>query len=155
MVEERDATVPLFGDANDHTWTPTVVAFAVVGEELKQEHDVISWRQKVLELAAARADRVDECGWDQRLIFDEEEYLEFGDGVLESYEERSPQLNGAAEESMQVDGACGHGEWWCRGKKKCQRHAGSVDILSWCSHFSSLTLGTGGRSFVLAKLSVI
>nr|VWO96782.1 N/A [Ganoderma boninense] len=93
-------------------------------EELKQEHDVISWRQKVLELAAARADRVDECGWDQRLIFDEEEYLEFGDGVLESYEERSPQLNGAAEESMQVDGACGHGEWWCRGKKKCQRHAG-------------------------------
>ncbi|KAM5535426.1 hypothetical protein V8D89_010948 [Ganoderma adspersum] len=93
-------------------------------EELKQEHDVISWRQKVLQLAAARADRVDECGWDQRLIFDEEEYLEFGEGVLESYEERSPQLNGAVSDSMQVDRADGHGEWWCQGKKKCQRHAG-------------------------------
>ncbi len=93
-------------------------------EELKQEHDVITWRQKVLELAAARADRVDECGWDQRLIFDEEEYLEFGEGVLESYEERSPQPNGAVDDPMQVDGADGHGEWWCRGKKKCQRHAG-------------------------------
>ncbi|KAI1797841.1 hypothetical protein LXA43DRAFT_270101 [Ganoderma leucocontextum] len=93
-------------------------------EELKQEHDGITWRQKVLELAAARADRVDECGWDQRLIFDEEEYLEFGEGVLESYEERSPQPTGAVDDPMQVDGADGHGEWWCRGKKKCQRHAG-------------------------------
>lgn len=98
-------------------------------EELKQEQDVISWRQKVLQLAAARADRVDECGWDQRLIFDEEEYLEFGEGVLESYEERSPQPNGAVGDSMQVDGADGHGEWWCQGKKKCQRHAGWVAAL--------------------------
>ena len=93
-------------------------------EELKQEHDAIIWRQKVLELAAARAERAEECGWDQRLIFDEDEYLEFGEGVLESYEERSPQPNSAVEDPMLVDGADGHGEWWCRGKKKCQRHAG-------------------------------
>lgn len=93
-------------------------------EELKQEQDTIIWRQKVLELAAARADKVEECGWDQRLIFDDEEYLEFGEGVLESYEERSPQPTGAVEDPMLVDGSDGTGEWWCRGKKKCQRHAG-------------------------------
>ncbi|EJF66659.1 hypothetical protein DICSQDRAFT_164500, partial [Dichomitus squalens LYAD-421 SS1] len=93
-------------------------------EELKKELEVILWRQKLLRLAAARADRVDECGWDQRLVFDEEEYAEFAEGVFETYEESNSRSNGTVDDPMHVDDAEEHGEWWCRGKKKCQRHAG-------------------------------
>ncbi|KAI0361670.1 hypothetical protein OH77DRAFT_1417942 [Trametes cingulata] len=87
-------------------------------EALKQELEVILWRQRLLELATARAERVEECGWDQRLCFDEDEYAEYAAGVLDSYEE------GHAD-AMQVDGTgVEEGAWWCRGKKKCQRHSG-------------------------------
>ncbi|KAI0374210.1 hypothetical protein BV20DRAFT_936099 [Pilatotrama ljubarskyi] len=87
-------------------------------EALKQELEVFLWRQKLLELAAARAERVQECGWDQRLCFDEDEYAEYAAGVLETYEEDHA-------DAMQVDGTgLEDGAWWCRGKKKCQRHSG-------------------------------
>jgi len=81
------------------------------------------WREKVVELASERAEVVDQCGWDQRLCFGEEEWADFGAEVLESYEERTNTDSG--DDGMQVDGASASpGEWWCTGKKKCERHAG-------------------------------
>ncbi|THH34070.1 hypothetical protein EUX98_g59 [Antrodiella citrinella] len=93
---------------------------ALQRDETKQELEVVLWREKLVALATARADTLDECGWDQRLCFGDEEYAEFGPGVLESYEEEAAHEG----DEMQVDGAQEVGEWWCRGKKKCERHAG-------------------------------
>jgi len=83
---------------------------------------VVLWREKLLELATARANNIDECGWDQRLCFGDEEYAEFGTGVLESYEEQGTRREDG--DAMQIDGAAEGAEWWCKGKKKCDRHAG-------------------------------
>ncbi|EIW86670.1 hypothetical protein CONPUDRAFT_161369 [Coniophora puteana RWD-64-598 SS2] len=96
---------------------------AVVRERdaIKQAMDVILWRENIVELASSRADRVDQCGWDQRLCFGEEEWEDFGAEVLESYEERDH----SGEHETQVDsGSSSHGEWWCTGRKKCDRHSG-------------------------------
>ncbi|CDO75250.1 hypothetical protein BN946_scf184967.g3 [Trametes cinnabarina] len=93
-------------------------------EALKKDLEIIMWRQKLLELAAARAERVEECGWDHRLCLDDDEFAEFAAGILESYEESRVQVDGDPE-AMQVDGtSIEDGAWWCRGKRKCQRHAG-------------------------------
>ena len=87
-------------------------------EALAKGQEVTQWRDRVVELAVARAERVQECGWDQRLCFGDEEVLEFGNEVLETYEE---------DERREVpDSVEGVGEWWCKGKKKCDRHAGYV-----------------------------
>lgn len=83
-------------------------------ENRKKEMEVVEWRQRLLSLAIRRAELVGECGWDQRLCFGDEEWREFGEGVLESYED--------ANEGMEVDEQ--ESEWWCRGEKKCERHAG-------------------------------
>ncbi|KDQ63712.1 hypothetical protein JAAARDRAFT_120782 [Jaapia argillacea MUCL 33604] len=96
-------------------------------EEMKKEMDVIVWRERLTALASERAEKVEECGWDQRLCFGDEEWEEFGEGVLESYEDGGDFMTGNldGDEGMQVDGATAqHGEWWCRGKKKCERHVG-------------------------------
>jgi len=61
---------------------------------------------------------VDECAWDQRVCFGEEEYNDFGMEVLATYEDNAEKEEG--EDTMHVE----EGEWWCRGKKKCERHAG-------------------------------
>jgi COMPASS component SPP1 len=92
-------------------------------EELKAEMDVIVWREKVTELAIQHADSVDQCGWDQRLCFGDEEVAEFGASVLESYEEGQTDVDGVQEEA----------EWWCMGKKKCDRHSGCVYIQFRCA----------------------
>jgi COMPASS component SPP1 len=86
--------------------------------ELKAEMDVVVWREKVTELAIQHADTIEQCGWDQRLCFGDEEVAEFGASVLESYEEGHPQTD--------VDGVQEEEEWWCMGKKKCDRHSGCV-----------------------------
>lgn len=92
-------------------------------EMMKREMDMVLWREKLVKLASERAEKVDECGWDQRLCFGEEEWDDFGAEVLESYEEKAKEE--ASDDVMQVDGVTtGHGEWWCTGKKKCERHAG-------------------------------
>jgi COMPASS component SPP1 len=78
--------------------------------------DVVAWREKVTELAIQHADTIEQCGWDQRLCFGEEEVAEFGASVLESYEENHSQAD--------VDGTQEEAEWWCTGKKKCDRHSG-------------------------------
>ncbi|OCH96450.1 hypothetical protein OBBRIDRAFT_3509 [Obba rivulosa] len=93
-------------------------------DQLKKNMDAVFWREKLLQLATARAEPLDECGWDQRLCFDDEECAEFGAGVLESYEDQGQDAkeNGDA---MQVDDVTNEdSDWWCRGKKKCGRHAG-------------------------------
>ncbi|KAI9460957.1 hypothetical protein BJY52DRAFT_240737 [Lactarius psammicola] len=83
-------------------------------EALKAEMDVVAWREKVTELAIQHADTIEQCGWDQRLCFGDEEVAEFGASVLESYEEGQTDVDGTQEEA----------EWWCVGKKKCDRHSG-------------------------------
>jgi hypothetical protein len=85
-------------------------------ETLKAELDVVAWREKVTELAIQHADTIEQCGWDQRLCFGDEEVAEFGASVLESYEEGLNQTD--------VDGTQEEAEWWCTGKKKCERHSG-------------------------------
>ncbi|KAJ7169926.1 hypothetical protein C8R46DRAFT_1265823 [Mycena filopes] len=82
-------------------------------EELKEGMDIVLWREQLLELATERAEQLGQCGWDQRLCFGEDEWAEFGAGVLESYED-------AKEDSMQVDAE----EWWCVDGEACARHAG-------------------------------
>lgn len=90
-------------------------------EAMKKAMEVVVWRERLTELAVQRSEGLDECGWDQRLCFGDEEIAEFGAGVLESYEEESQAQE---SEAMQVDGAAEQGEWWCRGKSKCDRHDG-------------------------------
>ena len=97
-------------------------------EEVKKDLEVIMWREKLLQLAIARADSLrNECGWDQRLCMDDEDYADYGRAVLESYEEGHGQPNGV--DAMHVDGTLEAGEWWCRGVKKCPRHAGYVVLM--------------------------
>jgi len=83
----------------------------------------VLWRARLVELATKRSEKVDECAWDHRLCFGEEEYADFGMDVLASYENSG--VKGDEDDAMRVDNAGGdEGEWWCRGKKKCERHAG-------------------------------
>ena len=95
---------------------------AKMREDIKKGVEVVLWREKLLELAAERAKSLCLCGWDQRLCFGDEEWAEFGVGVLESYESGGENLDEAGN-SMQVDNV-EEGEWWCPGKAMCDRHAG-------------------------------
>ncbi|KAJ7783847.1 hypothetical protein DFH07DRAFT_207283 [Mycena maculata] len=83
-----------------------------LSEDLKEGLEIVFWRERLLDLARDRAEQVGQCGWDQRLCFGEDEWAEFGAGVLESYDEK--------EGAMQVDGE----EWWCLDSDRCTRHAG-------------------------------
>ncbi|KDR85033.1 hypothetical protein GALMADRAFT_107659, partial [Galerina marginata CBS 339.88] len=92
-------------------------------EEIKRGMEVVVWRERLLQLASERAESVGQCGWDQRLCLDDEEWADSGAGVLESYEDAKP--DGAKENTdgeMEVDGT--EEQWWCPGKKVCGRHAG-------------------------------
>ncbi|KAF9044752.1 hypothetical protein BDZ89DRAFT_942869 [Hymenopellis radicata] len=81
-------------------------AVSMQRETVKRSMDVAVWRERLLELAVGRAEaKQDECGWDQRLCFGEEEWEEFGEGALENY--------GSSDE-----------EWWCPGPADCDRHVG-------------------------------
>jgi COMPASS component SPP1 len=107
--------------------------------ELVSAMNVIIWREKLLDLAKERAERVGTCGWDQRLCLgDDEVEGDFGTSVLESYDvDRENEENGDGDDQgdqkmngVLTDGADGeedevrHGDWWCPGVVKCQRHAG-------------------------------
>jgi len=84
-----------------------------VREETRDSMEIIAWREQLLQLASERAEHIDQCGWDQRLCFGEEEWQTYGAGVVESYEVR--------DENDEEDG-----EWWCSGQKSCKRHNGYV-----------------------------
>ena len=81
---------------------------------MKQELEVIEWRESLVKLASQRSEEVGECGWDQRLCMDDEEWADIGSTILENYD----------GQEQQEDESDPFGEWWCRGKKKCDRHAG-------------------------------
>ncbi|KAK7064190.1 hypothetical protein R3P38DRAFT_29481 [Favolaschia claudopus] len=85
-------------------------------EDLKEGMEIVVWRERLLELANDRAEQVGQCGWDQRLCFGDDEWAEFGAGVLESYDDGN----------MHVDGE----DWWCVESEKCGRHAGWQVIRS-------------------------
>lgn len=85
---------------------------------MKQELEIIEWRESLIKLASQRSEEVGECGWDQRLCMDDEEWIEVGPTILENYD----------GQDQQDDESESFGEWWCRGKKKCDRHAG-YDLL--------------------------
>jgi COMPASS component SPP1 len=116
-------------------------------EALKAEMDIIAWREKVTELAIQHADTIEQCGWDQRLCFGEEEVAEFGASVLESYEENHTQA--------EVDGTQEEAEWWCMGKKKCDRHSGCVYHLFMDDRvLTSLRVDLVGKSCALLMSSL-
>ncbi|KAK2461885.1 hypothetical protein APHAL10511_006348 [Amanita phalloides] len=102
-----------------------------IREDIKKGMEVVLWRERLLDLATERAMSVGQCGWDQRLCFGDEEWREFGVGVLESYESKD-ESTAEVDSSMQVDGLGGveDGEWWCPGKTMCDRHAGWQNIRS-------------------------
>ena len=103
-----------------------------IREDIRHGMEIIVCRERLLQLASERAEQVGQCGWDQRLCCDDEEMADIGAGMLESYEDAKAE--GVKEESgdtdMEVDG---HEEqWWCPGKKVCDRHAGFVIFpFSW------------------------
>ncbi|RXW19888.1 hypothetical protein EST38_g5984 [Candolleomyces aberdarensis] len=87
--------------------------------DLKKGMGVLAWREKLLELATERAETVTQCGWDQRLCYGDEEWVEHGQSVFESYEDRG-------DGDMDVDGQSdnGEGDWWCAEEAACSRHMG-------------------------------
>lgn len=95
-------------------------------EEIKKGMETVIWRERLLQLASERAELVGQCGWDQRLCLDDEEWADIGAGVLESYEhvkaESAKEDGGDGE--MEVDGS--EEQWWCPGQKVCDRHQGYV-----------------------------
>ncbi|KAG6878408.1 hypothetical protein C0993_007590 [Termitomyces sp. T159_Od127] len=81
-------------------------------EDVKKEMEFVVWREKLLELATMRAEQTDECGWDRRLCFADDQCADLGAGVFESYD------------LQDGDEGVSTGDWWCSGKKVCDRHAG-------------------------------
>jgi len=92
-------------------------------EEIKKGLEVVVWRERLLELATERGEQLSQCGWDQRLCFGDEEWAEYGAGVLESYDDTKHDENSPNGESNS-GGVEGFGAWWCPGKEKCDRHVG-------------------------------
>ena len=86
---------------------------AQLRDVMKSEMEVILWRATLTQLASERAEGLNECGWDQRLCMDDEEYTDYSASVLESY--GNTQVSDDQESNE---------DWWCRGKRKCDRHAG-------------------------------
>lgn len=111
---------------------------------MKQELEIIEWRESLIKLASQRSEEVGECGWDQRLCMDDEEWVEVGPTILENYD----------GQDQQDDESESFGEWWCRGKKKCERHAGyallSVRVRSSADRRVSFP---GGRDSVRQRRS--
>lgn len=97
---------------------------------MKQELEIIEWRDSLIKLASQRSEEVGECGWDQRLCMDDEEWTEVGLTILENYD----------GQDQQEDESESFGEWWCRGKKKCDRHAGYGLLATLASLAADLTV---------------
>lgn len=95
---------------------------------MKQELEIIEWRDSLIKLASQRSEEVGECGWDQRLCMDDEEWAEVGPTILENYD----------GQDQREDESESFGEWWCRGKKKCDRHAGYDPLSSSFQRISRL-----------------
>jgi COMPASS component SPP1 len=86
---------------------------------MKQELEIIEWRDSLIKLASQRSEEVGECGWDQRLCMDDEEWTEVGPTILENYD----------GQEQQEDESESFGEWWCRGKKNVTGTLGMASFL--------------------------
>ncbi|KAL1749203.1 hypothetical protein HDZ31DRAFT_59489 [Schizophyllum fasciatum] len=83
---------------------------ANVREGLERGLEVLRCRERLLDLALARKRRVkDTCGWDMRLCFGDEDWLNMENDVWDSYEDYE-------------DGH--HEDFWCVLGAKCVRHQG-------------------------------
>ncbi|THV04910.1 hypothetical protein K435DRAFT_632269, partial [Dendrothele bispora CBS 962.96] len=104
-------------------------------EELDRGLDIILWREKLISLASGRAEKLSTCGWDQRLCFSDEDWAEYGEGVLDTYE----------DQAMEVDE---EGEWWCPGNPDCERHCGWQSL-----RLKELDKEKGRKEDALARLT--
>ncbi|KAF9569613.1 hypothetical protein CPC08DRAFT_652413 [Agrocybe pediades] len=93
-------------------------------EEIKRGMEIMAWRERLLQLASERAETVGQCGWDQRLCLDDDEWADMGPSVLESYEDAKADVakGDGGDTDMEMDNV--EEQWWCPGKKVCDRHAG-------------------------------
>lgn len=142
LAESEDVKPVLLASKDDYGLEKLQKRLAIImseREDRKREMEACVWRQQLLYLAAQRSDRHnDQCGWDQRLCFGDEEIAEFGDSVLLSYDEtilNGIKLERAPEDTngdVLMDGVEQQveNEWWCKGKRKCSRHAGYVVPLA-------------------------
>lgn len=109
-------------------------------EDIQHGMEIMVCRERLLQLASERAEHVGQCGWDQRLCCDDDELADIGAGMLDSYDD--VKVDGVKEENgdadMEIDG---HEEqWWCPGKKVCDRHAGYVFLCSsWRTMLNGIT----------------
>lgn len=127
-------------------------------DELKAGDDIVAWREAVINYAAQRADRRGNCGWDARLLWSDEETRDFGADVVDAYErvEVKIEREERGEDGMAVDGvedASDEGEWWCTGKKKCDRHFGYVRS-PYCPQCYSSLVDSVGRNCVRPRSTV-
>lgn len=79
--------------------------------------DYVHARERLIDFAADRSERLGECGWDERLLFSDSEW--------QRWIEREDADGGAWLLSSSDDSdSAGETGWWCTGKKKCERHGG-------------------------------
>lgn len=77
-------------------------------DTVKHSIDQLLMRERLLEMALDRSDsKRDQCGWDQRLCFGEDEWDAYGEELLENYIETGD-------------------EWFCDLSHDCRRHEGYV-----------------------------
>ncbi|EGO04679.1 hypothetical protein SERLA73DRAFT_68353 [Serpula lacrymans var. lacrymans S7.3] len=127
-------------------------------EITKRDMEVVMWREKLVGLAAKRAEKFDQCGWDQRLCFGEEEWASLGEEALQSYDEEYEDIS-SKEQHCADDGACdsdaagntSRPEWWCSRRIKCDRHVGLVDELDNLLMTVAKSTIKVGKSYALLK----
>ncbi|KAJ6613375.1 hypothetical protein B0H10DRAFT_1951533 [Mycena sp. CBHHK59/15] len=109
-------------------------------EDLREGMHIIFWCEWLLELASGRAEQVGQCSWDKELCFDKNQWADFGEGVLESYEDGPNK----GIDSMEADYPAGK-DWWCLQSQKCERHTVAVQHVQHAAHATS-TLATQTES---------
>jgi len=131
VKQQQHVIVPFKSKVTQETERLNSLLNAVIKlrEEIKRGMEIVVWRERLLQLASERAETVGQCGWDQRLCLDDEEWADMGASVLESYEDTKADTakEEGADTDMEVDNA--EEQWWCPGKKVCDRHAGYVAIV--------------------------
>lgn len=116
-------------------------------DELKDDENIVVLREQMWDLASRRAEQRGDCGFDMRMCWADDEVREYGEEVFASYDAEEDAREGRDEDRMAVDGTADQdsGEWWCKGKKKCERHAGYVEFSSIFSS-SDIRPSSAGRN---------
>lgn len=82
-------------------------------EQIEQGMDALANRERLLDLAILRAEEINQCGWDHRLCFGDDEWSHCGD-IWTNY--------GHPEDPSKQDDP--DKQWWCTGHPDCKRHVG-------------------------------